>query len=221
MTTPIPNPSRPGAGWWWLLVLCTGVALVSWLAYGAALRPMQATAQNPIGFDHHPPLAFYAHVFGASLALLIGPWQWLPGLRQRRPKLHRWLGRVYLLGGVLVGGLSGLVLAFQAFGGPLSQIGFGLLALLWLVSGWRAYRAIRQGRVDEHRRWMLRNFALACAAVTLRLYLPLAFVSGLPLAPAYAAIAWLCWVPNLLWAEWHIRRTATAPATARRDAFAG
>jgi hypothetical protein len=26
---------------------------------------------------------------------------------------------------------------------------------------------------------------------------------------ASLAVAWLCWVPNALWAEWYIRRTAS------------
>jgi hypothetical protein len=49
---------------------------------------------------------------------------------------------------------------------------------------------------------MIRNFALTFAAVTLRLYLPLGFLSGLRFEDFYPALAWLCWVPNLVIAEW-------------------
>jgi hypothetical protein len=49
---------------------------------------------------------------------------------------------------------------------------------------------------------MVRNFALTFAAVTLRLYLPLGFASGLRFEDFYPAVAWLCWVPNLLFVEW-------------------
>jgi len=45
------------------------------------------------------------------------------------------------------------------------------------------------------------SFALAFAAVMLRLWIPAALVSGVPFGLAYPAIAWLCWVPNLLVAE--------------------
>jgi hypothetical protein len=54
---------------------------------------------------------------------------------------------------------------------------------------------------------MTRNFALTFAAVTLRIWVPASFVSGIPLAVAYPIIAWLCWVPNLLVAELILGRT--------------
>jgi hypothetical protein len=81
-----------------------------------------------------------------------------------------------------------------------------------------AYLAIREGDVTRHRRWMVRNFALTFAAVTLRLYLPASAGAGLGFGPAYAAIAWLCWVPNLVVAEWIVRSLPEIPeqATARR-----
>ena len=60
--------------------------------------------------------------------------------------------------------------------------------------------AVRRDFV-AHERWMIRSFALTLAAVTLRLYLPIAPVLGYPFMPAYVAISWLCWVPNLIVAE--------------------
>ena len=147
-----------------------------------------------------------AHVFAAALTLAIGPLQFSTRLRAQRPQLHRWLGRIYLGIGVLVGGIAGLFMAFHAFGGWPSQLGFGLLALAWLYTGGRAYLAIRAGEVAVHRRWMVRNYALAFAAVMLRLYLPGAIVSGLAFEVVYPVIAWLCWVPNLVVAEFLIRR---------------
>jgi hypothetical protein len=55
---------------------------------------------------------------------------------------------------------------------------------------------------------MVRNFALTFAAVTLRLWLPASVVAGVPFGLAYPAIAWLCWVPNALFAEVLLGRTA-------------
>jgi mannose-6-phosphate isomerase-like protein (cupin superfamily) len=67
-------------------------------------------------------------------------------------------------------------MAAHAFGGPIARLGFAGLALAWLVTGTCAYRAIRAGNVALHRRWMVRNFALTFAAVTLRLWLPASMV---------------------------------------------
>jgi uncharacterized membrane protein len=183
-----------------LFVLSLGVAGYALVVYGFF----------PLGALLHPdmratyaiyPAAIYAHIFGSAVALIIGPFQFWTRLRNERPQLHRWLGRCYLLIGVGIGGSAGLFMAFHAFGGLPARLGFGVLALLWLYTGYRAYRAIRARDIAAHRRWMVRNFALTFAAVTLRLYLPTAMVSGSAFEPAYIAVAWLSWVPNLIAAE--------------------
>lgn len=187
-----------------------GRALAYFLIFGVAAYSLLVYALLPMGAAVHPDMkpAFIAnatavqvHVFTAALAMALGPLQFSAGLRRRRPQLHRWTGRVYLGIGVLVGGVAGLYLAGHAHGGAVSQLGFSALALLWLYTGARAYLAIRAGAVDDHRRWMVRNYALTLAAVTLRLYVPAAVVTGVDFALAYPVIAWLCWVPNLLVAE--------------------
>ena len=191
---------------WLIGALSVGVAAYAVAAY--ALLPLGTVLHPDIrdSFATHRVALVYLHVFGAALALLVGPWQFHTALRTRRPRLHRWAGRVYLAAGVGIGGLSGLALAFNAYGGLASRTGFGLLAGLWLATGVMALAAILRGDVAAHRRWMVRNFALTLAAVALRLYLPAAIVGGLTLAVAYPVVAWLCWVPNLVAAELLLRR---------------
>ena len=53
---------------------------------------------------------------------------------------------------------------------------------------------------------MIRSFALTLAAVTLRLYLPLAAILSINFEDAYRAISFLAWVPNLLLAELYLRQ---------------
>ena len=150
------------------------------------------------------------HIIGAMLAILIGPFQFLPGIRKGRwLKVHRWLGRTYLLS-VLFGGLGGLYMSRLSYGGTLSHLGFGTLACLWLYTGYRAYRHIRNKEVEQHRQWMTRNYALTFAGVMLRIWVPLSGAAGIDFLTAYLAISWMCWVPNLLVAEWIIRRTLPA-----------
>ena len=147
------------------------------------------------------------HVAGAATALLLGPWQFSSRLRNRLPTLHRWIGRTYVVS-CLVGGAAGFLLALGASTGPMSTIGFGSLAILWIVTTSLAWRRAVQGRFIEHRAWMIRSFALTFAAVTLRLYLPLIFVFQVGFDDAYRAISFLCWVPNLLVAELYLRKAA-------------
>jgi hypothetical protein len=59
---------------------------------------------------------------------------------------------------------------------------------------------------------MIRSYSLMFAAPTLRLWLPLLIIAYQgEFRPAYLWVAWVCWVPNLLVAEWYIRRTRTRP----------
>jgi len=60
------------------------------------------------------------------------------------------------------------------------------------------------------------GFALIFAAVTLRLLRPLLVIAhGGAFEPAYRWVSWLCWVPNLLWAEWLVRRARLRTPSAR------
>ena len=189
--------------------------LIFFLAFAVAGYAAFAYGVLPLGALVHPDMkanflahsaAIYTHAFASVAALALGPLQFSAHLRQRHGDVHRWLGRTYLAVGVLVGGLSGLYLAQHAFGGPVARLGFAALAIAWLYTGLRAYLAVRRGAIDEHRQWMVRNFSLTFAAVTLRLYLPASVVAGIEFALAYPIIAWLCWVPNLAIAEWQYNR---------------
>ncbi|MBK8064488.1 MAG: DUF2306 domain-containing protein [Betaproteobacteria bacterium] len=188
----------------------TGFAILTLLSLGVAGYALVVYGFLPLGAALHPEMratyesqrfGIYAHVFAASFALLLGPFQFSSRLRARHPDWHRWSGRLYLGFGVLLGGLAGLYMAFHAWGGPVARLGFGGLALAWLYTGWRAYRSIRARETAAHRRWMVRNFALAFGAVTLRLWLPGSLFAGAPFEIAYPLVAWLCWVPNLVVAE--------------------
>jgi uncharacterized membrane protein len=150
-------------------------------------------------------LAFLLHVSASPVALALGLFQFLPGLRARRPGLHRWTGRIYVLA-VFVGGLAGFVVAMGSFDRPVAAVGFGGLAVFWLGTTARAIYLAMTGQIEAHQRWMIRSYALTLAAVTLRLALPLFIIVGeMEYAEASIYIAWQCWVPNLIIAEWYLR----------------
>ncbi len=193
------------AGFITIIVLSLGVVGYAFVVYGFLPLGIALHPEMRVTYEAHR-IGIYTHVFAAGFALCLGPFQFSIKLRSKHLALHRWIGRLYLGIGVLIGGLAGLLMAFHAFGGLTARLGFVCLALGWLCTGFMAYRAIRAKDIASHCRWMTRNFALTFAAVTLRLWLPGSVASGVPFELAYPVIAWLCWVPNLVVAELFVLR---------------
>ncbi len=184
-----------------LYFLTLGVAGYAVFVYGFLPLGAQVHPDMKVTFLAHSNV-IYAHAFSSAVALTLGPFQFSTYLRQQYPSVHRWFGRAYLAVGVLVGGLSGLYMSQFAYGGSTARLGFAALAVFWLYTGLCAYFAIRRGAVARHRKWMIRNFSLTFAAVMLRLYLLVSMTAGVEFSLSYPIIAWLCWVPNLAFAEW-------------------
>lgn len=192
---------------WSVLLLSlgvTGYGLYAYLALppGTTVHPAMKAA-----YEAHPG-RIVTHVVFSALALAAGPFQFFPALRARR-RLHRALGYVYFLG-VIGGGIAGFCAAFIAYGGLVGRTGFALLALAWLWTGLAAVHAARRRDFAAHERWAVRSFALTFAAVTLRLYMPVFFSAGVAFGDFYPLLGWLCWVPNLVFAEWVLLRPRRA-----------
>ncbi len=150
--------------------------------------------------------AFYVHVLTSIFVLLSGFTQFSTRILQNYPQVHRWVGRSYVFIILALTGPAGLLLAIVANGGWLSQLAFTILAVLWWWFTWRAWRTILRGQTQQHRAFMIRSFALTLSAVTLRAWKwGIVLLWAPPPMDPYRLVAWLGWVPNLLFAEWLIR----------------
>lgn len=148
------------------------------------------------------------HAIPSGLALIIGPFQFVPAIRNRWPKAHRLAGRVYLCS-VVLGSLAAISATIMTTAGVAAQVGFSLLIMGWLYSAYEAYRAARQRRFADHRIWMIRNYALTFAAVLLRLFLlaglgAKALVPSIPFDQIYTSSVWGSIFVSSLIAEWFI-----------------
>jgi uncharacterized membrane protein len=150
-------------------------------------------------------------------------------LRQRHPAVHRLVGRVYVFAGVLPAGILGLTVGAISPFGPLARVSNVLLASLWLIFTIAGYRMARQGRLVEHRRWMIRSFALTASIITNRFWGVIAYLVLSPqldslfegsekmLSWTIAGLAtWLGWVITLLIAEWWLEEGAVPRPLAPR-----
>ncbi|MFK7806104.1 MAG: DUF2306 domain-containing protein [Anaerolineae bacterium] len=204
----VNNGKRVRWGWWVMAILSFLIALYgsAYLILGEQIFPPNLAES----FKLHL-WAIYTHIGVAVISLVIGPLQFHAGFRQKRINLHRNLGKVHIIAAALTG-LTGLYLSFYALGGWVSSLGFGILGTLTMITTGLAYQRIREVDIDAHRRWMIRSYALLFAAVALRLWLP-TFAIALPnfeSETAYILTSWLCWVPNLIVAEWYVQRNPSA-----------
>lgn len=213
------NPFKKNFTWGLMAFLAVGVtiaALAPYITFNSA-NFNNATARY-ITAPTFRYVGLFIHAFSGGLALLLGPFQFLDGFRKRRPSIHRWMGRIYLVS-ILLGGLSAFIIAPGMISGLVGEVGLMSLAVLWLWTGWNAYSSIRKGDVKSHREWMTRSFALTFAAVTLRLWLGALIATQIPFlqtkyqgdfdalfVEVYRVVMWLCWVPNIIIAEMIIQR---------------
>ncbi|MET7338931.1 DUF2306 domain-containing protein [Nonomuraea sp. NPDC005650] len=166
-----------------------------------------------------------AHIFTALVALVLGPLQFIPAIRTRG-RVHRTIGRCYLLAGVLPSALAAVPVALLS-GRLITQIGLVIPAVLWLITGRLAFRAARRRDFVRHRNWMMRNYALTFLAVTSRVLVPLLLLAQVPFSDTVSAGSIgagaqsmipigqaLGWIVNLVVVEILIRRRGARRAHA-------
>jgi uncharacterized membrane protein len=187
------------------IILGTSIAIAVYAIIGYVfLTPGRTVHPSMMEAYAAYPWRILIHVFASLVALAIGPFQFIPSVR-RHKTLHRTLGSIYFVA-VFIGGISGLFTATIAQGGIISQVGFLVLASLWMITAGLALRAIKLRDYKAHEEWAMRCFALTFAAVTIRVQLGIGFATGHKFEDFYWMLSWTCWIPNLIFAEWLIRR---------------
>lgn len=107
------------------------------------------------------------HMTGGTLILVLGPIQFWTWFRNRFLKIHRLLGKVYLIGAGLAG-LSALGISLISSCLP-CRISLFLLAVLMILSSGLAWITIKQHNIKAHRQFMIRSYVCALAFVTVRI----------------------------------------------------
>jgi uncharacterized membrane protein len=173
---------------------------------------------------HYPLLV--GHVMFASVAMVTAVAQIWPGLRARRPVLHRRVGRVYVYTAVPAAVCAMVIGAATPFG-PFLAVSNVFLASLWLWFTINGYLAARQRRFAQHRRHMILSATIALSIITNRIWTPVLVITFLPLQDSVfggsdehfvwlvAGVgAWLGWtIPFFTVRRWLNRKTVMAPSS--------
>lgn len=168
------------------------------------------------------------HFAAGGVILVLGCIQLIDTVRSRFPALHRWLGRLYVLAAFLagVGGLA-FIAAKGTVGGAVMDIGFGLYGILTVVAAVETFRHARAGRLDVHRVWALRLFALAIGSWLYRMDYGfwILLTDGLGhtgdfRGPFDRVMSFFFYIPNLLVVEAFVRARHITAAPALKLAAA-
>ena len=131
-----------------------------------------SSAKNPAvqldaHFANHATLTL-AHVLPAMLFMVLGPLQFVRGLRAKYPQVHRWSGRIFLTASTVVG-VTGLTMAFgKTIGGVDEKAAITLFGTFFLIALAKAlWHALRR-EFAQHREWMIRGYAIGLAVATIR-----------------------------------------------------
>ena len=185
----------------WITAVLAGAALLAgWFIARNALPYFQFSPDRYGPYFWPRRWGLVLHVAGGVIALSVGVLQLWLGLTHRVARLHRALGRLYVLA-ILIGSIGGFYLALTITGNPPYAAGLFTLCVAWVLTTTMAVLAIRYRDVRQHREWMMRSYAVTFAFVTFRFGVDLLAARGLPVADAQAIMAWACWAVPLLLLE--------------------
>lgn len=186
-----------------MIPLTFGAIRLNQLISGAEITPANARF-----FASPSPVVI--HIISSAIYALLGAFQFVSRLWQRGIKWHRWVGRLLLPFGLLVGfsGLwmtifyprtDNLLYMFRLF--------FGSGMILSIILG---FISIRRRDVTQHQAWMTRAYAIGMGAATQVLTgMAGALTLGTVNEFENALLMGAAWVINLAVAEWSIRKDST------------
>jgi uncharacterized membrane protein len=178
---------------------------------------------NDPAWQHYHPFRWWLlpHGVAGACAIFLGPLQFSDRLRQRFTKMHRVVGRIYIVGALVLAPLGAYIQYFnERVGGPRSfTIAAGIDAVLLMVTTLIALAFILNGKVQQHRQWMTRSFAVALVFLEVRVIQGVTGWEHLGIA-ATETVVWSCLAFSILSADivlqiQELRRSRPAPVKAQ------
>ncbi|MBO9711277.1 DUF2306 domain-containing protein [Sphingomonas sp.] len=212
----------------WLSAALFGLYILAFFGgFAAAGAPERWNESLPALHDPANLLstvAIGAHFITGGILLLLGPVQLIGAIRRNTPAVHRWLGRLYVFAAAIAGagGLT-FILTKGTIGGAPMDLGFGLYGALMVACAALTYVHARARRIEIHRAWAVRLFALAVGSWLYRIEYGFWFLAVGKLGHTSQFSGWFdevmaffFYVPNLLVAEAWLRARLAPQGSALR-----
>jgi len=191
-------------GWWIFFLICAFYSLYA--LYMGILEILSLLGIAGDAPHRAAPFMFIVHALSGSVALISGPLQFNRRILNKKRKIHRLTGRIYV-GAIWISSVGGLWSAIFFDVNLAAKIAFGVLSILWFTTTTLAFLRIRNRKVEEHREWMIRSFSLSFFFVTFSFWAPGLTSTNLPETIAYPLAVFLSWSLNLIFAELWVLRT--------------
>lgn len=214
----------------WISSAIFGVYILAY--YGGAIPAATLEDWNatlPKLYEAHTPVASAGiglHFFAGAVLLVLGPVQLIKQVRTKAPAVHRWIGRIYAAA-AFAAGVGGLVFiaAKGTVGGMMMNVAFAAYGGLMVLAAVQTVRHAMARRIDVHRGWAIRLFALAIGSWLYRIGYGLFFAIGGAENSGHNetfsgwfdyVMDWAFFVPPLIVAEMFIRARRAQATTAGR-----
>jgi uncharacterized membrane protein len=180
------NPNRALVRFLWAAVIFLafiGLAVATRRTIVLLKPGTLSPAKNPAvqldaHFADHATLTL-AHILPAMLFMVLGPLQFVRGLRSKYPQFHRWSGRIFLTASAVVGA-TGLTMAFgKTIGGVDEKAAITLFGIFFLIALAKALLHALRKEFAHHREWMIRGYAIGLAVATIRPIMATFFAAAL------------------------------------------
>lgn len=177
----------------WILVIVLVTPLILYYLYTRGIKYLNFSRAVYTDYFWFRAPWLLVHVVLGITATLIGPFQFIPAIRNRHPQFHRNLGKVYI-GCVVLSTFDSFYLNYTAQLGLVYSVGLAMLGVVWLGTTVMAYLSIRKGNVRMHREWMIKSYVITLSFVGFRAVEDtLAKASIGSFIDRKVLMAWACW----------------------------
>lgn len=190
-TIPLPQKSVPRLRAKYMLFASVGLMIAYVVQHNESFL---VNAADPV-WEHYQPIKWWLlpHGIAGAIAIFLAISQFSTRLRTRHITVHRTFGRIYV-GLVAIAAPLGVIIQYlnERTGDPRSfTIAAAVDACLWLLATGMAFWCIRGRRIELHRQWMTRSFAMAIVFLEVRVILGVSGWEALGVA-AVETVVWTC-----------------------------